>query len=110
VDPHERVILRGRAGYLRSPLYHYTYENIGAHVRTLNGLTDVAARELHARGRRAGLWDLLARPLWRFLRMYVARGCYREGFPGLFVALTSAFYVFLKYAKLWERSASRRDG
>jgi hypothetical protein len=29
---------------------------------------------------------------------------YREGLPGLIVALLESYYVFLKYAKLWELS------
>src|SRR5206468_576453 len=36
-----------------------------------------------------------------------ARGV-REGFPGLFVAATGAFYVFLRWAKVRERRA--REG
>src|SRR4029077_11344509 len=36
------------------------------------------------------------------------RGGVLEGFPGLFVAATGAFYVFLRWAKVRERRA--RDG
>jgi hypothetical protein len=32
-----------------------------------------------------------------------------EGFPGFFIAVTSAFYVFLKYAKLWELELREKD-
>jgi hypothetical protein len=37
-----------------------------------------------------------------FLRNYLLRrGCV-QGVPGLVVSLMNAYYVFLKYAKLWE--------
>lgn len=104
VDPHEKVLLRGQADRLRGDLYHYTYDDVSDHLRALNGLTEVASRELALRGKRARVSDLLLRPFWRFFRFYVLSGCFRDGVPGLFVAVTSAFYVFLKYAKLWERT------
>ena len=106
VDPHEKVLLQGQADRLRGDLYHYTYDDIHDHLRALNGLTEIASRELALRGKQARLSDLLLRPLWRFLRFYVVSGGFREGVPGFFVAVTSAFYVFLKYAKLWDRTTA----
>jgi len=102
VDPHEKVILHGRTLRLRSPLLHYTYRDIADHLATINGFTGVAARELLLRGRTASRADLVLRPLWRFLRFYVLRLGFTQGFAGLFVAQSAALYVFAKYAKLWE--------
>ncbi len=102
IDPHEKVLLRGHADRLHGALYHYTYEDIADHLQALNMLTEVASRELLQRGRQVHIADLLLRPLWRFFRFYLIRGCIWEGIPGFFVAVTSAFYVFLKYAKAWE--------
>jgi glycosyltransferase involved in cell wall biosynthesis len=107
VDPHEKVILQGRTARLRGPLLHYTYRDISDHLRTINSFTGVAARELVLRGRTASPADLLLRPLWRFLRFYVWRGGFRQGLAGLFVAESAAFYVFAKYAKLWEATHRR---
>ena len=102
VDPHEKVILHGRSARLRGALYHYTYRDIADHLATINGFTGVAARELRLRGRQTSVGDLLVRPLWRLVRYYVMRRGFTEGIAGLFVAQTAAFYVFTKYAKLWE--------
>jgi glycosyltransferase involved in cell wall biosynthesis len=109
VDPHEKVLLRGQAEYLHGALYHYTYDDIDDHLRALNGLTEISARELALRGKHTRISDLLFRPFWRFFRFFIVRGGFREGVPGLFVAVTSAFYVFLKYAKLWERTMINHD-
>lgn len=106
-NPHEKVLLRGHADRLHGALYHYTYEDITDHLQAVNGLTEVASRELLQRGRQVQIADLLLRPLWRFFRFYFIRGCIREGVAGLFVAVTSAFYVFLKYAKVWEGATGR---
>ncbi len=105
VDPHEKVLLNGRSEHLSGSLHHYTYIDISDHLHTVNSLTDISSRELRQRQRRRYLSDVLLRPLWRFLDFYFLRGCIREGLPGLFVAATSAFYVFLKYAKLREQTS-----
>jgi len=83
-------------------MLHYTYRDIAAHLATINFFTGMAARELELRGQSARLADLFLRPLWRFLRFYVMRRGFMEGIAGLFVAQSAAFYVFAKYAKLWE--------
>ena len=102
VDPHEKVIVHGRTARLRGPLLHFTYRDIHDHVATINGFTGVAARELLLRGRDTRVSDLLGRPLWRFVRFYLLRRGFLEGRAGLFVAQSAAFYVFLRWAKLWE--------
>jgi len=53
--------------------------------------------------------DNLCRPAFRFFRFYLWKRGFLEGFPGFFVAVTAAVYVFLKYAKLREREL-RFDG
>jgi hypothetical protein len=83
-------------------MLHHTYRNIADHLATINSFTGVAARELELRGQQATLGDMLLRPLWRFVRFYIMRRGFLEGLAGLFVAQSAAFYVFAKYAKLWE--------
>lgn len=102
-DPHEKVILRGRVGHLREPLWHYTYDDVSDHVRTINRFTTTSA-ERDAVPRPVGWSHLVLRPLVRFVRFYVLSGGFLLGLPGLFVAISAAVYVHLKYAKLDERA------
>lgn len=95
-DPHDLAIVRGRCGRLQAPLLHYTYRDISDHLGSMNGLTDVAAKE---EGEKAISWGLMLRPTWRFLWTYVGAKGYQEGFAGFFVCATAAFYVFLRLAK-----------
>ena len=95
--------MSGRIVSLRWPILHYTYTDVSDHLRSLNKLTAVAAAQPGARRRRAGLARLVAEPAWRFLRAYFVRLACLDGFPGLFVATTGAFYVFLRWAKVRER-------
>jgi glycosyltransferase involved in cell wall biosynthesis len=99
---HESVVVEGSTGRLQNPLAHYSYRDVSDHVAKINEFTTLAARQMEAKGRRAGVLQLTLSPSFEFLRMYLLKGGCLDGFPGLLVAGLHAFYVFLKYAKLWE--------
>jgi hypothetical protein len=104
-DPHERAVVRGRVLPLQAPLVHYTYTDVADHLRSLNKLTSVAASQ-PGPGRAVGAGRLVLEPAWRFIRAWIVKRAWREGFPGFFVAATDAFYVFLRWAKVQERTQS----
>jgi len=110
IDPHEKVLLRGSSRRLRGPLLHYTYRDVSDHLATINGFSGVAARELLLRGRQPSWIDLILRPIWRFIRFYGLRQGFMQGLAGLYVAQSAAFYVFARYAKLWEAVNTLRGG
>ena len=100
---HESVAVDGFVGRLRGELRHHAYRDVSHHVQTIDRYTTLAARQMRREGRRARRIDLAARPLAAFLRNYLVRGGVRDGVRGLIVSILNAGYVFLKFAKLWER-------
>ena len=72
------------------------------HLATIDRYTTLAAHQMHAQGRRAGWLDVGVHPLLAFCRNYALRLGFRQGLPGLIVSLMNSYYVFLKFAKLWE--------
>jgi hypothetical protein len=54
-------------------------------------------------GRRTNALRIVVHPLLAFLRNYVMRAGFRQGTTGLVVSALNSYYVFLKFAKLWER-------
>ncbi len=107
VNPHEKVLVYGRTRRLSGSLLHFTYADVSQHLLTVNRLTDISAVEtLKRRGARRS--RLLLSPAWRFFRSLIVDRGILEGWPGVFVAATAAFYVFLKYAKALELSETRR--
>ena len=99
---HEAVGVRGAVGQLRAELQHYAYRDIADHLETIDRYTTLAAHQMHDAGRRAGIGGLIVHPPLAFLRNYVARGGCRDGAAGLIISSMNAYYVFLKFAKLWE--------
>jgi glycosyltransferase involved in cell wall biosynthesis len=102
VDPHGRVVTCGRVGQLEGLLEHYSYRDLADQVERIQEFSRVQARALRAEGRRVRARDLVLRPPARLLRAYLLKQGFRDGVPGLVIAVATAFHVFLKYAKLWE--------
>jgi len=99
---HESVRVDGPVGRMQAPLIHQSYRGISDFVARANRYSDLAARELAAAGRGGRLADLLLRPGWRFLSMYLLRGGFLDGWRGLVLAVLYAHYVFLRAAKVRE--------
>ena len=99
---HESVRVNGRVGRLRNELQHYPYRDVTDHLETIDRYTTLAARDMLERGRRAGMLQIAGHPLFAFLRNYLLRGGIRDGVPGLIISTLNAYYVFLKFSKLWQ--------
>ena len=102
-DPHDRVeVESGEVRDLEGALHHYNYRDVRHHMEKVNRYTTTMARELHGEGRPFRLRDALLRPPARFLKMYLLKQGFRDGWRGFAIATIAAYYVFLKYVKLWE--------
>jgi glycosyltransferase involved in cell wall biosynthesis len=99
-DLHERVVLDGPCGVLRSDLLHLPYRTLEEHLRTIDSYTTIMAHGLQQRGRRARISDLIVHPWARFVKFYVLKAGFLDGWRGLLLAYLAAHYVRLKYAKL----------
>lgn len=99
---HESVRADGPVGYLKSELQHHPYRDLSEHLIRMDRYTTLAAKQMHAQGRRATVAQMLVHPKLAFLRNYILKGGFKDGQAGLIISLVNAYYVFLKFAKLWE--------
>jgi glycosyltransferase involved in cell wall biosynthesis len=107
---HEGLVLDERLPVTRLPghLLHFTYGAIEEHVAKANRYTSLAAKDAFERGRPPSLAKLLGGPLVTFLRSYVWKRGFLDGWHGLVVAKLHAQAAFLKHAKLWELHRAAR--
>lgn len=99
---HESVTVHGSRGRLAGDLHHYAYRDIGEHLDTIDRYTALAAKQMFESGRRTHVLQLVVHPPLAFLRNYIARGGLRLGTAGFVVSALNTYYVFLKFARLWE--------
>jgi glycosyltransferase involved in cell wall biosynthesis len=99
---HDYIELKGPTLRLEGDLHHYSFPSMSRYVEKINTFSDVFLARQKAEGRR---WSPLAnvgRPLWRFLRAYVLRLGFLDGFPGLWIAVSTAYFAFVRYSRKFE--------
>lgn len=98
---HERV-RAPREESLTNDLLHWVFDDVSDQVRTNDRYSGLQAQELYRRGQSFSLWKLISKPPVKFLETYVAKRGFLDGLPGFLIAVSAAYSVFLKHAKLWE--------
>lgn len=99
-EPHPRVAVDGPVGRLAGDLLHLPYRSFSDHLSAVHKYTDTQARDLYARGRRARPWNLTLNPAFHFIRHYLLRLGFLDGWRGLVLAFVGAQYTQLKYVRI----------
>lgn len=100
VDPHDKLIVRGHIKQLRRDLLHYNAETIDRQIAKISRYSQDFLQDALTHGRAANGYDILTRPLWRFLRSYAFRFGFLDGWQGCYIAWMTAFYTATRYAKV----------
>ena len=66
-------------------------------------MSEPSADTLDERGSEPSVLRLVVSPPAAFLKHYLLRRGFLDGVRGLVASAGAAFYVLIKYAKLWER-------
>lgn len=109
-DPHDRVVINEPAVLKRfeGEIIHYTYKNISHQLKTIDRFSDATLETLLAQKKKFNLFHLLFRPPIKFLETYIWKAGFLDGFPGFIIAILSSYYVFIRYAKLWEWTMTKK--
>ncbi len=101
-DPHDKLIADGATRDLRGRIHHYVYSDISHQLRTVDSFSGITAGQWRSEGRRAAASVMIAKTIGKFFETYLWKLGILDGMPGFIISLISSYYVFLKYAKLWE--------
>jgi len=105
---HEHASVDGFVRTLAGNLEHRAYRSLSDPLNRLQRYARLMAEHMHARGRRAHLWNMLLNPFWRFVRGYILRLGFLDGWRGLVYAWVEANYVRQKFVMLWLRQRGYR--
>jgi hypothetical protein len=75
------------------------------YVSKINTFADAFLEKQKSEGARWSLGATLFRPPWRFFRAYVLRRGFLDGFPGLWIAVATGFFTFVRYSRKYEDEA-----
>ena len=100
---HEFLITYEKVGLLEGKLNHYTYKSIHHHVSKINKYSDMMAEKMFERGKKINRFKIIVSPMFEFIKVFIFKLGFLDGFPGYYIAKTMSYYTFLKYIKLREK-------
>ncbi len=105
---HDKIELHGAPATVRlgGDLLHYSFRDTNHFLAKQASYADVFLQRELADGAGFSWFKVVARPAWRFLRSYVLRLGFLDGFPGLWIAVATAFFAFQRYSWTYEHWAT----
>lgn len=101
VNPHDHVEVDTKNVIkLTGDIYHYSFDTISDHLQTIDKFTEIGALEIVKKGKQVTMVTPFAHASWTFIRIYILRRGFLDGFAGIMVAFLSFMHVFVKYCKV----------
>lgn len=107
---HAAPKVEGKIGRLNAPFYHFGEIDIHTKIDKVNHYSTGLVADKVAKSRSANPWTMLFYPPFFFVRIYLFKRNYRNGWAGFIASVTMAFYAFMKYAKLYEYKQQQKHG
>jgi glycosyltransferase involved in cell wall biosynthesis len=99
---HEKIIVDGTVGRLKSPFLHDTAVNLEEILRKINSYSSLGAQMLYEKGVCSSLTKAVLKALWTFNRTYWIKAAFLDGNQGLMLSISNAEATYYKYVKLME--------
>lgn len=103
---HEKLVVEDRTEKLKGTIHHFTYRNIADHLARINKFSGLGAQKLYAGKKKCRWYHLVFLPAGRFLKAYILKLGFLDGFAGLVISVLTGYAIFVRYAKLreiWKR-------
>ncbi len=104
---HEAFILHQPAitPFLEGDMMHYSFYTVAQHANTVNKYSTLKAELVSEQGRKGNTLALLFAPGIKFIKHYIFKLGFLDGWQGLAIAANSAHGVFLMHLKLIEMNS-----
>jgi glycosyltransferase involved in cell wall biosynthesis len=99
---HPPCILEGERKRLSGELIHLAYRDIADMVSKVNHQTNFESKKWFRDNRKMSCARAIRKTIDRFLKAFILKQGFRDGFTGFMLALMGGFYQILSYAKYVE--------
>lgn len=110
VGVHPRAFMDDPCGHLKSDIIHYSYRDLEDFLSKLNNQTTREAQKWLNQNKPMRLPRFIYRSIDRFLRTYIGRRGYKDGYIGFAVAFYASLYQFISYLKYRELVLRKERG
>jgi hypothetical protein len=104
-DPvHEgyELLTARKLGRLQSAIWQCPFRNLEEVIRKMNRYSSLGVAKLS--NKRVSMWTALTHGFWSFIKHYVFKRGYRDGWAGFVIALGNFEGTFYRYAKRYEQA------
>lgn len=105
---HEKTITSSNIGKLAGKIRHYTYQDISHHIAKMNSYSELMAIKKMENGKTASIFSIIVNPVFNFVKNYIFRLGFLDGYLGFYSAVVLSFYTFMKYSKLRQKTKNQR--
>ena len=99
-NPHDHIETQGNhIVRLKGDIHHYSFDSISDHMQTIDKFTEIGADELIKKNKSVNILSPLTHASWIFIKLYIIKRGFLDGFAGLTVSILSYMHVYIKYSK-----------
>ena len=102
INPHDEYVLQPNASSLTiyANLLHYSFATKAQYHTQQAYFTSLSANAYRQLGKRATAVKLYINPAFKFIKNYVFRLGFLDGYNGLYLCYYNGYYTYIKYKKL----------
>lgn len=102
VNPHDRYVLSSGSTlkHLPGDLLHYSFYTMEEHRAQIEKFSTISSQAKYAKGIRSNVLKVWVKPAAKFLKSFVLKRGFLDGYYGWIIATYSAYATYLKYSKL----------
>jgi len=100
---HEGFTLNGKLGYLKHAIWQFPFKNFSQVFAKMERYSSLGAEKLAIKKIKGSMIKALIHAIGNFLRIYILKLGFLDGWAGFIIALSNFEYTIYKYAKLVEK-------
>ncbi len=102
---HEGYTVTGRTEYMSNYIWQYPYRDLSQLLGKMERYSTLGAQKLTDRGKRSSMMTAFSHGLAAFIRIYIFKLGFLDGWPGFVISFANFEGTFYRYAKKAETDA-----
>ena len=100
-NPHDKLVLKKNVlvKRLKTDIIHYSFRSKEDHFKKIEKYSSLGAESLFVSGEKYYILKMMFSPIWRFIKSYIYKLGFLDGWQGLMFSYYSAKESYLKYSK-----------
>ncbi|PCI45017.1 MAG: alpha-L-glycero-D-manno-heptose beta-1,4-glucosyltransferase [Proteobacteria bacterium] len=108
-EVHETHTIHGKVGYLKKDIWQIPFMNLEQVNHKMQRYSSLGATKLQREGKKVSMGRALSHGIWAFIRIYILKLGFLDGWAGFVLALSNFEGTFYRYAKACNLTKNQPD-